>query len=39
MDDPKVDNATVEVDKPHALRFADSVTATVHADRAQYQKG
>ncbi len=33
MDDPKVKNATVEVDKPHALRFADSVSVVCSGDR------
>ena len=28
MEEPKVQSATVEVDKPHALRFADSVSIT-----------
>ncbi len=29
MTDPKVDYAEVEIDKPHALRFADSVSITL----------
>ena len=29
MADPKVDYAEVEIDKPHALRFADSVSITL----------
>jgi len=33
MDDPKVTAAAVEVDKPHALRFADSVSVTCSARR------
>jgi D-erythro-7,8-dihydroneopterin triphosphate epimerase len=28
MEEPRVQSATVEVDKPHALRFADSVSMT-----------
>ena len=34
MDDEKVDSARVEVDKPHALRFADSVSVTCSAVRS-----
>jgi D-erythro-7,8-dihydroneopterin triphosphate epimerase len=33
MDDPRVLEATVEVDKPHALRFADSVSVERRAVR------
>lgn len=33
MAEPKVLSATVEVDKPHALRFADSVSVTASARR------
>lgn len=33
--DPAVIEACVEVDKPHALRFADSVSVTVQARREQ----
>jgi dihydroneopterin aldolase len=33
MTDTRVDNCDVEVDKPHALRFADSVSITVHKQR------
>ena len=33
MDDPKVDRAVVEVDKPQALRFADSVSVQCEAQR------
>ncbi len=33
MADPKVLRATVEVDKPHALRFAESVSVTCSAQR------
>jgi len=33
MEDPKVCAASVEVDKPHALRFADSVS--VQAERSR----
>lgn len=31
MDDPKVKYASVTVDKPHALRFSDSVSLTLSA--------
>ena len=33
MEQQKVIRATVEVDKPHALRFADSVSVTASAER------
>ena len=33
MADPKIVSAEVEVDKPHALRFSDSVSATLSASR------
>lgn len=33
-DNPKVSHAVVTVDKPHALRFADSVSLTLEYDRA-----
>ena len=33
MEDPKVRRATVEVDKPQALRFTDSVSVSCSADR------
>lgn len=33
MADPKVQRATVEIDKPGALRFADSVSMTASAER------
>jgi len=33
MDEPKVRKASVEVDKPNALRFADSVSASCRAER------
>ena len=33
MDVPSVQKASVEVDKPHALRFADSVSITCSAER------
>lgn len=33
MDEPRVQRAEVEVDKPHALRFADSVSITLSATR------
>jgi len=35
MEDPKVQHAQVEVDKPHALRFADSVSVICKADRSK----
>lgn len=33
MSDPKVANATVEIDKPGALRFCDSVSVSCNARR------
>ena len=33
MEDKKIDNATVRIDKPHALRFADSVSVELSAKR------
>jgi D-erythro-7,8-dihydroneopterin triphosphate epimerase len=33
MEDPRVKKASVEIDKPHALRFADSVSCTAEAER------
>ena len=33
MQEPKVLRATVEIDKPHALRFADSVSVSLTAER------
>jgi D-erythro-7,8-dihydroneopterin triphosphate epimerase len=33
MQDEKIECAEVQVDKPHALRFADSVSATVERRR------
>ena len=33
MSDERVLSANVRVDKPHALRFADSVSVTLSADR------
>lgn len=33
MQDDKVKKASVEIDKPHALRFADSVSVICSADR------
>jgi D-erythro-7,8-dihydroneopterin triphosphate epimerase len=33
MEDSRVQRARVEVDKPHALRFADSVSITCTAER------
>ncbi len=33
MEDEKVIRATVEIDKPHALRFADSVSISCSAER------
>ncbi len=34
MAHPEIRFAEVEVDKPHALRFSDSVSATVSAERS-----
>ena len=34
MEDERVIRSVVEVDKPHALRFADSVSMTVTGERA-----
>ncbi|WP_456445519.1 dihydroneopterin triphosphate 2'-epimerase [Thiolapillus sp.] len=34
MDNPLIARAEVEVDKPHALRFSDSVSASVQTDRS-----
>lgn len=33
MEEPKICRATVEVDKPHALRFADSVSVVLSRER------
>ena len=33
MENPKVQRAVVEIDKPRALRFADSVSITSSADK------
>ena len=33
MDEPRVINASITVDKPHALRFADSVSVTLSGSR------
>ncbi len=33
MQEPRVTEATVEVDKPHSLRFTDSVSASLSARR------
>jgi D-erythro-7,8-dihydroneopterin triphosphate epimerase len=33
MENDKVLKATVEIDKPHALRFADSVSVSLSAER------
>ncbi|MCK8516206.1 dihydroneopterin triphosphate 2'-epimerase [Methylonatrum kenyense] len=33
MEHPSVERAEVEIDKPHALRFADSVSLTMSAHR------
>lgn len=33
MDEKNVRKATVEIDKPHALRFADSVSVSCSAER------
>ncbi len=35
MEDPKVQSATVEIDKPNALRFADSVSVRCSAERKE----
>ena len=35
MDDPRVVRATVEVEKPHALRFADSVSVVHSMERKE----
>jgi len=35
MDEERVRRATVEVDKPHALRFADSVSVVCSAERGK----
>lgn len=35
--DPAVERALVTVDKPHALRFADSVSLTLEFDRSENQ--
>ena len=37
-EDPAVTRAVVTVDKPHALRFADSVSLTLQFDRQQSQQ-
>ena len=34
MEDPRVEKGRVEVDKPHALRFAQSVSIEVQASRS-----
>ncbi len=34
MEDSRVERASIEVDKPRALRFTDSVSATATSDRA-----
>jgi len=36
-DNPAVEQAVVTVDKPHALRFADSVSVTLEFDRKIHQ--
>jgi D-erythro-7,8-dihydroneopterin triphosphate epimerase len=33
LEDPRIIRATVEVDKPHALRFADSVSLSASGQR------
>jgi len=33
MKHEKIQSATVEVDKPHALRYADSVSVSITRDR------
>jgi len=35
MEDTRVIHATLEIDKPHALRFADSVSITMQRSRDQ----
>ena len=35
MEDERINEATVEVDKPHALRFADSVSISLTSKRSQ----
>jgi D-erythro-7,8-dihydroneopterin triphosphate epimerase len=35
MDDKKVNWARVQVDKPHALRFAESVSVEMESNRNQ----
>ncbi len=35
MEHPAVERAEVEVDKPHALRFADSVSLTMSSHRSE----
>lgn len=35
---PEVEKANITVDKPHALRFADSVSITLMYDRQQHAK-
>ena len=35
LEDPKVEEATVRIDKPHALRFADSVSVELSKARAK----
>ena len=35
MEDPTVQRATVEVDKPHALRFTDSVSVSCSEERGK----
>ena len=35
MEDPRVVRAQVEIDKPHALRFAESVSITLESFRSQ----
>ncbi|MCI0494750.1 dihydroneopterin aldolase [candidate division KSB1 bacterium] len=37
MDDQRIRSATVEIDKPQALRFADSVSITCSAERNDEQ--
>ena len=35
MEDPKISNAAVRVDKPQALRFADSVSIEISKERGK----
>jgi len=33
MEDQRIQKASIEIDKPHALRFADSVSVSFNAER------